>query len=135
IARYGSDKPDLRFGLELHDLTDVFRESEFNAFRQAIEGGSVVRGLNAGSSEMSRSDLDGLVAEAAALGGKGPVWEGGGGGGVRRSPSSSGLRRSGPPTMSWARARGMWCSSWRTSLPCRRKCSASCGDAWASGSA
>jgi aspartyl-tRNA synthetase len=74
IARYGTDKPDLRFGLELHDLTEVFRGSEFNAFRQAIEGGGVVRGLNAGRREMSRADLDGLVAEATELGAKGLVW-------------------------------------------------------------
>src|SRR5215217_6722921 len=74
IASYGSDKPDLRFGLELRDLTEVFRGSEFNAFRQAIEGGSLVRGLNAGRHEMSRSDLDGLVAEATELGAKGLVW-------------------------------------------------------------
>ena len=74
IARYGSDKPDVRFGLELHDLTEVFRGSEFNAFRQAIEGGALVRGLNAGSGEMSRSELDGLVAEATELGAKGLVW-------------------------------------------------------------
>src|SRR5262249_28875316 len=72
--RYGTDKPDLRFGLELRPLTDVFRESEFNAFRQAIEGGAVVRGLNAGRREMSRADLDGLVAEATELGAKGLVW-------------------------------------------------------------
>src|SRR5262249_37376543 len=38
--RYGTDKPDLRFGLELHLLTEVFRGSEFNAFRAAIEGGA-----------------------------------------------------------------------------------------------
>jgi aspartyl-tRNA synthetase len=74
IDRYGSDKPDTRFGLELHDLTEVFRGSEFNAFRQAIKGGSIVRGLNAGAHEMSRSDLDGLVAEATELGAKGLVW-------------------------------------------------------------
>jgi aspartyl-tRNA synthetase len=74
IDRYGTDKPDLRFALELHDLTEVFRGSEFNAFRQAIEGGSLVRGLNAGRHEMSRSDLDGLVAEATELGAKGLVW-------------------------------------------------------------
>jgi aspartyl-tRNA synthetase len=72
--RYGTDKPDLRFGLELHQLTEVFRGSEFNAFRQAIEGGAVVRGLNAGAQEMSRADLDGLVAEATDLGAKGLVW-------------------------------------------------------------
>jgi len=74
IERYGTDKPDLRFELELHELTDVFRHSEFNAFRQAIEGGAVVRGLNAGASEMSRADLDGLVAEATDLGARGLVW-------------------------------------------------------------
>jgi aspartyl-tRNA synthetase len=74
ISRYGSDKPDLRFGLELEDLTEVFRGSEFNAFRQAIEGGALVRGLNAGRHEMSRADLDGLVAEATDLGAKGLVW-------------------------------------------------------------
>jgi aspartyl-tRNA synthetase len=74
IARYGTDKPDLRFGLELQDLTDVFRGSEFNAFRQAIEGGSVVRGLNAGKREFSRGELDGFVDEATELGAKGLVW-------------------------------------------------------------
>ena len=74
IDRYGSDKPDLRFGLELEDLTEVFRGSEFNAFRQAIEGGAMVRGLNAGKREMSRADLDGLVEEATELGAKGLVW-------------------------------------------------------------
>jgi aspartyl-tRNA synthetase len=74
IDRYGTDKPDLRFALELHDLTEVFRGSGFNAFRQAIEGGSQVRGLNAGRHEMSRSDLDGLVADATELGAKGLVW-------------------------------------------------------------
>src|SRR4051794_21658359 len=74
IDRYGTDKPDLRFGLELQDLTEVFRDSEFNAFRQAIEGGALVRGLNAGKHEMSRADLDGLVGEATELGAKGLVW-------------------------------------------------------------
>src|SRR5919201_3011118 len=74
IDRYGTDKPDLRFGLELRELTEVFRGSEFNAFRQAIEGGAKVRGLNAGVYEMSRADLDGLVAEAIELGAKGLVW-------------------------------------------------------------
>jgi aspartyl-tRNA synthetase len=74
VDRYGTDKPDLRFDLELHELTGVFRGSEFNAFRQAIESGAVVRGLNAGRREMSRAELDGLVAEAIELGAKGLVW-------------------------------------------------------------
>jgi aspartyl-tRNA synthetase len=74
ISRFGTDKPDLRFGLELRELTDVFRESEFKAFRGAIEDGAIVRALNAGTHEMSRSDLDGLVSEAQELGAKGLVW-------------------------------------------------------------
>ena len=74
IDRYGSDKPDLRFGLELRDLTEIFRASEFKAFASAIEGGALVRGLNAGRREMSRSELDGLVSEATELGAKGLVW-------------------------------------------------------------
>ena len=74
ISRYGTDKPDLRFGLELPELTDVFRDSEFKAFRGAIEDGAVVRGLNAGAQEMSRPDLDGLVDDAQELGAKGLVW-------------------------------------------------------------
>ncbi len=74
ISRYGTDRPDLRFGLELRELTEIFRESEFNAFRQAIEGGAVVRGLNAGAREFSRGDLDGLVDQATELGAKGLVW-------------------------------------------------------------
>jgi aspartyl-tRNA synthetase len=74
IARYGTDKPDLRFGLELHDLTEIFRETGFNAFRQAIESGALVRGLDAGAHRMSRAELDGLVTEATELGAKGLVW-------------------------------------------------------------
>ncbi len=74
ISRYGTDKPDLRFGLELVELTDVFRESEFKAFRGAIESGALVRGLNAGAREMSRADLDGFVDQATELGAKGLVW-------------------------------------------------------------
>jgi aspartyl-tRNA synthetase len=74
IDRYGTDKPDLRFGLELHQLTGVFRASEFKAFRGAIEGGAVVRGLNGGRRELPRAALDGLVDEAIELGAKGLVW-------------------------------------------------------------
>jgi aspartyl-tRNA synthetase len=74
ISRYGTDKPDLRFGLELVELTDVFRSSEFKAFRGAIEDGAVVRGLNVGSHEFSRADLDSQVDQATELGAKGLVW-------------------------------------------------------------
>jgi aspartyl-tRNA synthetase len=74
VSRYGSDKPDLRFGLELHELTETFRGSEFKAFASAIESGAVVRGLNAGSQQLSRAELDGLVEEATELGAKGLVY-------------------------------------------------------------
>ena len=74
IARYGTDRPDLRFGLEMVELTDVFAASEFKAFRGAIEDGALVRALNAGGHELSRAQLDGLVAEAQELGAKGLVW-------------------------------------------------------------
>jgi aspartyl-tRNA synthetase len=74
IARWGSDKPDLRFGMELSDLTDALRGTEFKAFGGAIEAGGVVVGMNAGSHEMSRGQLDGLVEEAKELGAKGLVW-------------------------------------------------------------
>ncbi len=74
MARYGSDKPDLRYGLEIVELTDVFRGTGFNAFGGAIEAGGVVRGLNAGGGERSRAELDGLVGEAQELGAKGLVW-------------------------------------------------------------
>ncbi|HEX2360268.1 MAG TPA: aspartate--tRNA ligase [Solirubrobacterales bacterium] len=74
VARYGTDRPDLRFGLEMEELTDVFAATEFKAFRSAIEGGAVVRALNAGGHDLSRAQLDGLVAEAQELGAKGLVW-------------------------------------------------------------
>jgi len=74
ISKYGTDKPDLRFGLEMTELTEVFRDSEFKAFAGAIADGAVVRALNAGGHEMSRSDLDGLVDQATELGAKGLVW-------------------------------------------------------------
>jgi aspartyl-tRNA synthetase len=74
MARYGSDRPDLRFGLEIVDLTDALRDTDFRAFRGVIDGGGTVRGLNAGARELSRAELDGLIEEAKELGAKGLVW-------------------------------------------------------------
>jgi aspartyl-tRNA synthetase len=74
IARYGSDKPDTRFGLEIVDLTEALRGTEFKAFGGVIDGGGVVRGLNAGRRELSRAELDGLIDDAKELGAKGLVW-------------------------------------------------------------
>src|SRR3982075_4189245 len=69
IARYGSDKPDLRCGMEIHDLSDVFRDSEFRVFKQIVADGGVVRGFAVkGGNAYSRSQLDVLVDQAKALG-------------------------------------------------------------------
>ena len=74
IARYGTDRPDTRFGLELANLTDALRETEFKVFRGAIDGGGIVKGINAGKRELPRSELDGLIGRAQELGAKGLVW-------------------------------------------------------------
>jgi len=74
MSRFGTDRPDLRFGLELTDLSGALAETEFKVFRGAIEAGGAVRGLNAGRRELPRSELDGLIARAQELGAKGLVW-------------------------------------------------------------
>jgi len=74
MSRFGTDRPDLRFGLELVDLGDALADTGFKVFRGAIESGGAVRGLNAGRRELPRSELDGLIARAQELGAKGLVW-------------------------------------------------------------
>jgi aspartyl-tRNA synthetase len=75
MARYGSDKPDLRFGLELVDCSALFADSEFQAFAQTVATGGVVKGLRIpGAGGMSRKELDDLTAEAKQAGAKGLVW-------------------------------------------------------------
>ena len=73
MLRYGSDRPDRRLGVEIHDLTDVFRESEFKVFRGAIEAGGVVRALRA-RGDFPRSRIDKLEEKAKSLGAKGLAW-------------------------------------------------------------
>jgi aspartyl-tRNA synthetase len=74
IARYGNDRPDLRFGLELTELTDLLAQTEFKVFGGAIEAGGIVKGLNAGRQDLPRSALDALIDRAQELGAKGLVW-------------------------------------------------------------
>ncbi len=74
MGRFGTDRPDLRFGLELVDLGDALRGTEFKVFRSVLEGGGSIRGINAGRREMPRSELDGLISRAQELGAKGLVW-------------------------------------------------------------
>ncbi len=74
IARYGTDKPDIRFGMEIRDLDAVFADTEFNAFGGVLGSGGSVRGINGGALGLSRAGLDALVARAQELGAKGLVW-------------------------------------------------------------
>jgi aspartyl-tRNA synthetase len=75
IARYGSDKPDLRFSLEIEDMSDLFRESEFRVFRQIVSEGGAVRGLVVpGGNRWTRSQIDALVDQAKQMGFSGLVW-------------------------------------------------------------
>lgn len=72
MDRYGSDKPDIRFGMELHDVTEVVRGCEFAVFKGAIENGGSVRGINAkGQGGMPRKKIDKLVSFAKDYGAKG----------------------------------------------------------------
>jgi aspartyl-tRNA synthetase len=75
IAKYGSDKPDLRCGMEIHDLSDLFRESEFRVFKQIVADGGVVRGFAVkGGNKYSRSQLDVIVDQAKEMGFSGLIW-------------------------------------------------------------
>ncbi|OFW49500.1 MAG: aspartate--tRNA ligase [Acidobacteria bacterium RIFCSPLOWO2_12_FULL_68_19] len=75
IATYGSDKPDLRCGMPIQDLRDLFRESPFRVFKEIVAGGGTVRGvLVKEASAYSRSEVDGIVELAKQLGAAGLVW-------------------------------------------------------------
>ena len=75
MLRYGSDKPDLRYGLEIVDLSDVFVAGEFQVFRGAVEGGGVVRGIRApGGAALSRAQIDKLTELAKEHGAKGMAY-------------------------------------------------------------
>ncbi len=74
IARFGSDKPDIRYGLELADLTDLVRDTEFGVFKSVIAEGGQVKGLAVpGGAEFSRKQIDELTAVAQQGGAKGLV--------------------------------------------------------------
>ena len=74
MARYGSDKPDVRFGLEIADLGAALEGTEFKVFAGALASGGVVRGLNAGAREVPRSELDALTEHVKRYGAGGLVW-------------------------------------------------------------
>ena len=72
MDRFGSDKPDMRFGMELHDVSDVVKNCGFSVFTSALENGGSVRGINAeGQGAMPRKKIDALVEYAKGFGAKG----------------------------------------------------------------
>jgi aspartyl-tRNA synthetase len=75
MDKYGSDKPDLRIDMEILDVSDVFADSSFRVFREAVAKGGAIRALVVpGAGRYSRSQVDKLVDEAIELGASGMVW-------------------------------------------------------------
>ncbi|SCM80172.1 aspartyl-tRNA synthetase [uncultured Sporomusa sp.] len=75
MARYGSDKPDLRFGMELIDLSGIFKDSGFKVFDAVLANGGQVKAINVkGYANAPRRELDGLVDYVATYGAKGLAW-------------------------------------------------------------
>nr|WP_296158164.1 aspartate--tRNA ligase [uncultured Blautia sp.] len=86
MDRFGSDKPDMRFGMELHDVSDVVKDSNFVVFKGALEAGGTVRGINAeGQGAMPRKKIDKLVEFAKGYGAKGLAYIAIGEDGTRKS--------------------------------------------------
>ena len=85
MLKYGSDRPDRRLGVEIVDLTEVFRDSQFKVFGGAVAGGGVVRALRA-RGDFPRSRIDRLEEKAKSLGAKGLAWAVVEAGGAWRSP-------------------------------------------------
>jgi aspartyl-tRNA synthetase len=96
IAKYGSDKPDLRPGMEIRNLSDAFADSSFSVFRDAIAAEGEVRGFAIpGAAKYSRRELDELVDQAKQLGATGLVWARAAEGTVQ----SSALKAAGEPAI------------------------------------
>ena len=91
IAKYGADKPDLRFGLEIQDFGPLFAASPFGIFREAVEHGGTVRGfVIPGAAKFSRRELDELGEQAKQFGAAGLVWARASGEGVQSSAKAIG---------------------------------------------
>jgi len=76
MLRYGNDRPDTRFELELTDITGVFKDSEFKVFQDAIKKGGILKALNlkGRANDLSRKEIDDLTDTARSLGAKGLAW-------------------------------------------------------------
>ncbi len=87
MERYGNDRPDVRFGMELHDITSIVRDSGFKVFSSVAQSGGVVKCINAkGAGDWSRGDVEKLAAIAEANGAKGMAWIAFTTGGEEKSP-------------------------------------------------
>ena len=75
MQRFGTDKPDLRYGMKLADLGEVFSVTEVKIFRSVLDGGGAIKGIVVpGRGGLARKELDGIIDEAKALGAGGLVW-------------------------------------------------------------
>ena len=75
MERYGSDKPDLRFGMELMDISEHVKGSDFKVFKSVLENGGQVKVINVeGYANIPRRELDGLVQYVQGYGAKGLAW-------------------------------------------------------------
>lgn len=76
MEKYGSDKPDTRFGLEMVDVSDLVENADFKVFSQAVKGGGCVKGINIkkGNESFSRRQIDELVEKSKEFGAKGLAW-------------------------------------------------------------
>jgi aspartyl-tRNA synthetase len=75
LDRYGTDKPDIRFGLELKEISDLVKESGFDIFREVVAEGGIVKGTTVkGGASLSRTEVDNLVSFAQGYGAQGLSW-------------------------------------------------------------
>ncbi len=75
MDRYGVDKPDLRFGMELKDVSKILRESSFRVFKEALKKGGIIKALCVkGGGSFSRKEIDGLIPIVETYGAKGLMW-------------------------------------------------------------
>jgi len=76
MSRFGTDRPDTRFELELTDITEIFENSEFKVFKGAVDKGGIIKALNVKGKgdDLSRKDIDDYTEEAKSLGAKGLAW-------------------------------------------------------------
>ena len=74
MERFGNDRPDMRFDLELKNITDLFKETNFKVFNQVVETGGIIKALKVEKSTLSRKDIDELTVFAQENGAKGLAW-------------------------------------------------------------